>query len=119
MVIAPLQALQNHGSLCNLSATRLGSAVLVVAVVAMVAEYHGGQIIVLPAPCTWTVVLWRRGPSKQGSFMPVKGRPQTKGTTGDLVGHARGLVCWTRQPFVHISNLTKLCSSFAPSFPQL
>ena len=28
-------------------ATRLGSAVLVVAMVAMVAEYHGGQIIVL------------------------------------------------------------------------
>ena len=49
----------------------------------------------------------------------MKGLPQTKGTTGDLVGHTRGLVCWTRQPFIHISNLAKPCCSFAPSFPQL
>ena len=77
-------------------ATRLGGAVLVVAMVAMVAEYHGGQIIVLPAPCTWMVIQWWRGPSKQGSFMPTKGPLQTKGTTGDLVIHAHGLVCWTR-----------------------
>ena len=33
-------------------ATGLGGTVLVVAVVATVAEYHVGQIIVLPAPCT-------------------------------------------------------------------
>ena len=51
--------------------------------------------------------------------MPMKGPPQTKGTTGDPVGHACGLVCWTRQPFIHISNLTEPCNSFAPSFPQL
>ena len=100
-------------------AAGLGGAVLMVAVVAMVAEYYVGRTIVLPALCTWTVVLWRRGPSKQGSFMPVKGLPQTKGTTGDRVSHASGLVCWTRQPFIHISNLAKPCSSFAPSFPQL
>ena len=37
-------------------ATRLGGTVLVVAMVAMVAKYHGGRIIVLPAPCTWRVV---------------------------------------------------------------
>ena len=96
MVIAPLQASQNHGPSCSLMPAGLGSAVFVVAVVAMVAEYHGRRIIVLPAPCTWTVVLrWRR-PSKQGSFTPTKGLPQTKGTTGDPVGHAHGLVCWTR-----------------------
>ena len=100
-------------------AAGLGSAVFVVAVVAAVAEYHGGQIIVLPAPCTQTVILWRRGPSKQGSFTPTKGLPQTKGTTGDPVGHACGLVCWTRQPFVHISNLAEPCNSFTLSFPQL
>ena len=100
-------------------ATGLGSAVFVVAVVAMVTEYHGGQIIILPTPCTWTVVLWRRGPSKQGSFTPTKGLLQTKGTTGDPVGCACGLVCWTRQPFVHISNLVELCNSLTPSFPQL
>ena len=100
-------------------AAGLGGAVLVVAVVAMVAEYHVGRIIVLPAPCTRTVILWQCGPSKQGSFTPVKGPPQTKGTTGDPVGHARGLVYWTRQPFVHISNLLEPCNSFTPSFPQL
>ena len=49
--------------------------------------------------------------------MPAKGLPQTKGTTGDVVGHAHGLVRWTRQPFVHIGNLAKLHHSFAPSFP--
>ena len=32
-----------------------------------------------------------RGPSKQGSFTPAKGPPQSKGRTGDRVGHARGL----------------------------
>ena len=100
-------------------ATRLGSAVFVVAVVAMVAEYHGGRIIILPAPCTWTVILWRRGPSKQGSFIPMKGSPQTKSTTGDRVGHARGLVGWIRQPFVHISILAEPCNSFTPCLPQL
>ena len=100
-------------------ATRLGGTVFVVAVVATVAEYHVGRIIVLPTPCTWTVILWQRGPSKQGSFTPVKGPPQTKGTTGDPVGHAHGLVCWTRQPFVHISNLAEPCNSFTLSFPQL
>ena len=100
-------------------AAKLDGAVFVVAVVAMVAEYHGEQIIILPAPCTWMVVLWWCGPSKQGNFMPTKGFPQTKGTTGDPVGHARGLVCWKRQPFVHISNLAELCNSFMPSFPQL
>ena len=51
--------------------------------------------------------------------MPTKGPPQTKGTTGDLVGRVCGLVCWTRQPFIHISNLAEPCNSFAPSFPQL
>ena len=90
-----------------------------VAVVTMVAEYHGGRIIVLPAPCTWTVILQRHCPSKQGHFMPTKGPPQTKGITGDPVGYARGLVCWTRQPFVQISNLTEPCNSLMPSFPQL
>ena len=85
MVIAPLQALQNHGPCAISCAARLGGTVFVVAVVAMVAEYHVGRIIVLPAPCTWMVILWRRGPSKQGSFMPMKGLPQTKGTTGDPV----------------------------------
>ena len=100
-------------------AARLGGTVFVVAVVAMVAEYHGGRIIVLPAPCTWTVILWRRGPSKQGSFTPTKGPPQTKGTTGDPVGHARGLVCWTRQPFVHISNLAEPCNSLTPELPTI
>ena len=74
-------------------AARLGGTVFVVAVVAMVTEYHGGRIIVLPAPCTWTVILWRRGPYKQGSFMLTKGSPQTKGTTGNPVGRACGLVC--------------------------
>ena len=108
----PWPIMQSH-------ATRLGGAVFVVAVVAMVAEYHGGRIIVLPAPCTWTVILWWRGPSKQGSFTPTKGLPQTKGTTGDPVSHARGLVCWTRQPFIHISNLVEPCNSLMPSFPQL
>ena len=98
-------------------AARLGGTVLVVAVVATVPEYHIGRIIVLPTPCTWMVVLWQRGPSKQGSFTPVKGPPQTKGITGDPVGHARGLVCWTRQPFDHNSNLAKLCSSFVLCFP--
>ena len=45
--------------------------------------------MVLFTPCTWLVVQWWRGPSKQGSFTPVKGLPlQTKGTTGDHVGHA-------------------------------
>ena len=78
-----------------------------VTVVATVTEYYVGQIIVLPAPCTWMVVLWWHGPSKQGSFTPTKGPPQTKGTTSDLVGHACGLVCWTRQPFIHISNLVQ------------
>ena len=44
---------------------------------------------------------------------------QTKGTTSDLLRlHAYGLVCWTRQPFVHISNLAKPHRSFAASFPQ-
>ena len=100
-------------------AARLGGAVFVVAVVAMVAEYHVGRIIVLPAPCTWMVVLWRCGPSKQGSFTPTKGPPQTKGTTSDPVSHACGLVCWTRQPFIHISNLAEPCNSLTPSFPQL
>ena len=100
-------------------AARLGSTVFVVAVVATVAEYHIGRIIVLPTPCTWMVILWQRGPSKQGSFTPVKDPPQTKGTTGELVGCAHGLVSWTRQPFIHISSLAEPCSSFAPSFPQL
>ena len=90
-----------------------------VTVVAMIAEYHGGRIIILTAPCTWMVVLWWRGPSKQGNFMPTKGLPQTKGTTGDPVGCAHGLVYWTRQPFIHISNLTELCNNLTPSFPQL
>ena len=99
-------------------ATGLGGTVLVVAMVAPVAEYHGGQIIVLPAPYTWPVVQWRCGPSKQGSFTPTKGL-QTKGTTCDPVGHAYGLVCWTRQPFIQTSKLMKPHCSFAPSFPQI
>ena len=78
------------------SAAGLGGTVFVVAVVAMVSEYHGGRIIVLSAPCTRMVILRQRRPSKQGSFTPTKGLLQTKGTTGDLVGRARGLVCWTR-----------------------
>ena len=100
-------------------AAGLGSAVLVVVMVATVAEYLGGQIIVLLAPCTCMVIQWQRGPYKQGSFMPAKGLLQTKGTTGDLAGCAHGLVCWIRQPFIHIGNLTKPCCSFALSFPQL
>ena len=100
-------------------AAGLGGAVFVVAVLATVAEYHGGQIIILPALCTWMVILWRHGPSKQGSFTPMKGSPQTKGPTGDPFSHTRGLVCWTRQPFIHISNLAEPCNSFTPSFPQL
>ena len=39
-------------------ATRLGSTVLVVAVVAAVTEYHGGRIMVLPTPCTQMLVQW-------------------------------------------------------------
>ena len=99
-------------------AARLGGTVLVVAMVAPVAEYHGGQNMVLPTACTWPVIQWQRGPSKQGSFRPTKGPPQTKSTTGNPISHARGLVCWTRQPFIQISNLTKLRCSFVPSFPQ-
>ena len=99
-------------------AAGLGSAVLVVAMVAPITEYHGGKIIVLPAPFIWPAIQWQRGPSKQGSFTPTKGLLQTKGTTGYLVGCAHGLVCWTRQPFVHVSNLTKPHHSFAPSFTQ-
>ena len=111
-LVKPWPIMQSH-------AAGLGSAVLVVAVVAMVAQYHGGQIIVLPAPCTRTVVLrWCR-PSKQGRFTPMKGPLQTKGTTGDLIGCARGLVCWTRQPFVQISNLAEPWNSLTLSFPQL
>ena len=83
MVIMPLQASQNHGPSCSLVPAGLGGAVFVVAVLATVAEYHGGQIIILPALCTWMVILWRHGPSKQGSFTPMKGSPQTKGPTGD------------------------------------
>ena len=45
----------------------------------------------LPAPCLWPVIQWQHGPSKQGSFTPTKGPPQTKGRTGDQVGHAHGL----------------------------
>ena len=100
-------------------AARLGSAVFVVVVVATVAEYHGGRIIILPTLCTRTVILWWHGPSKQGSFTPSKGLPQSKGTTGDLVSRTCGLVCWTRQPFVHISNLVEPCNSFMLSFPKL
>ena len=99
-------------------AARLGSAVLVVAMVVLVAEYHGGRIIVLPAPYTWPVIQWQHGPSKQGSFTPTKGAPQTKGTTGDQIGHAHGLACWRRQFFIQISYLTKPHHRFAPSFPQ-
>ena len=99
-------------------AARLGGTVLVVAMVERVAEYYRGRIMILPTPCTWLVIQWQRGPSKQGSFTPAKGPPQTKGTTGDLVGCTCGLVCWTKQPFIQVSNLTKLCHSFSPSFPQ-
>ena len=99
-------------------ATGPGGTVLVVAMVALVAEYHGERIMVLPTPCTQPVVQWQHGPSKQGSFTPAKGLLQTKGTTGDPVVYAHGLVCWTRQPFVHISNLPKSCHSFALSFLQ-
>ena len=43
MVIAPLQASQNHGPSCSLvPPAGLGGAVFVVAVVATVAEYHVG-----------------------------------------------------------------------------
>ena len=66
---------QNHGPSCNLMPTGLGSTVFVVAIVATGAKYHGGQIMVLPTPCTWWVVQWRRGPSKQGTFTPTKGPP--------------------------------------------
>ena len=75
---------------------------------------HGPAHTMYMASCPMAV----HGPSKQGSFTPAKGLPQTKGTTGDLVSHAHGLVCWTRQPFIHISNLAKPHHSFAPSFPQ-
>ena len=37
---------------------RLEGAVLVVAMVALVAEYHRGRIMVLPTPCTWPVIQW-------------------------------------------------------------
>ena len=75
---------------------RLSDAVSVVAMVAPVAKYHGGQITVLPAPCTWLVIQWRCGPSKQGSFMPANGSLQTKDATGDWIGCTYGLICWTK-----------------------
>ena len=93
MVIVPLQDSQNHGPLCKMHATGLSSTVSVVAVVALVTKYHGGQIIVLPTPCIWLVVQWQCGPSRQGSFTPAKGLLQTKGTIDDQNGHAHGLIC--------------------------
>ena len=65
------------------------------------------------------VVLLRRGPSKQGSFTPTKGPPQTKGTTSDPVSRACGLVCWTRQPFIHISNLVKDVKQLNTELPTI
>ena len=76
--------------------TGLGGTDSVEAIVAPVIEYCGGQIMVLPTPHIWPAVQWWHGPSKQGSFTPAKGLQQTKGTTGDQVSHACGLVCWTR-----------------------
>ena len=108
----PWPIMQSH-------ATRLGGAVLVVAMVAPVAEYHGGQIMVLPTPCTWLVIQWQCGPSKQGSFMPAKGlHHRLRAQQVTQLAMPCGLVCWTRQPFIQISNLTKHTCSFALSFPQ-
>ena len=85
----PWPVMQSH-------ATGLGSIVLVVAMVATVAEYHGGRIMVLPRPCTWPVIQGWHGPSKQGSFTPMKGLLKTKGTTGYQIGCTHSLACWTR-----------------------
>ena len=102
----------------QLCAARLGGAVLAVAMVAPIAKYHIGQIMVLPAPYTWLVIQWQCSPSKQDSFMPTKGPQQTKGMKGDWISHTCELVYWTRQTFIHFSNLTKPCHGFALSFPQ-
>ena len=80
----------------QMPAARLSSTVFVVAMVAPVTKYYRGQIIGVPAPHTWLVVHWRQGPSKQGSFTPSKGLLQIKGTTDDQIGHACGLIFWTR-----------------------
>ena len=61
-------------------ATGLYGTVLKVALVALVAEYHGGQIMVLPPPYIWPVIQWQRGASRKASFLPAKNLPQTKGT---------------------------------------
>ena len=74
-------------------AARLCGTIPAVAVVALAAKYHGGQIIVLPIPCTQTVVKWRCRPSMQTRFMFTKVPLQTKGTTGDQIGYAHCLVC--------------------------
>ena len=73
-------------------ATGLSSTVAVVEVVALVTKYYGRQLIVLVALYTWPVIQWQCGPSRQASFMPTKGPPQTKGIISDQIGHSRGLV---------------------------
>ena len=81
----PWPIMQRYGS-------RLSGAISVVAMVAVVAKYYRGQVVVLPTPCTWPVVKWWCGLSKQGSFTPAKGLPQTTGKTGDWISHACGLI---------------------------
>ena len=51
----PFTGLEKLWPIMQSCATGLGGAVLAVAMVGPVAEYHGGRIMVLPAPCTWPV----------------------------------------------------------------
>ena len=91
-----LTGLTKPWPIMQMCAAELSSTVLGVTMVAPVAKYHGGQIIVLPAPCTWPVVQWQHVPSKLVHFMPTKGLPQTKGTISDQVDRIHGLICWIR-----------------------
>ena len=61
------------------------------------------------------IAVW---PIQAGQLVPAKGLAQTKGTTGIWIGHAYGLICWTRLPLVHIGNLAKPCHSFALNLQQ-
>ena len=96
----------------KLCAARLSSIILLIAIVTLAAENHGGQIIFLPAPCTQPIIHRQCKPSRQDYVTPIKSSAQAKGTMCNWISCSNGLIFQPMQPLLYIGNLTQLHHSF-------
>ena len=89
-------------------ASSLCGIILVIAVISPVTKHHGGQIVILPRPCTELIIYRWCQPSGQDGFAPTKFLLQAEGITCQWISHTNSLIYHPSQLQMYTCNLTQM-----------